>query len=486
MVEYLKLRVWLQIVFASVALAISPVYSGEGHISIIDYQDSEQLLSINIVAPATGGGKLYLNTDGILSELRRFTRVGDHKLVIHLPCNEFKGRDYLLYKTGDVTLSQPLNRVSCTSNSTQRQLPRIIYSNAGCIIEPKGTTLWRVGSLLAEKNGYSVYQNMYAVFLSNRHHFVDEDITRMQDSLLLCPSEETIASLDKRHVAEMFQEAEAFRLANNMQEGAPAGSEEANVPDEGGEQLVQVISPVEVGFAETAPVKEVVEQEAGAGQLAMASADRDAVDNDMAADANAVADEKIEGGEHLAQVTSPADAVSADAVVEMEADSEHLAMASAAMGAGDKGQAANAVADVKSDGGEQLAQVTVLAEVAKQEHPIVDMTLAVISGGDKDAVPKLVIAIDGEKQEGHLNIVPGCYIEPNNKTLWRVGLALNKLNGHTVYQNMYAVFAVNPKAFPSGNVNHMLNQKLRCPSAREVTKYTTRESKALMKLDLPG
>ncbi len=84
------------------------------------------------------------------------------------------------------------------------------------------------------------------------------------------------------------------------------------------------------------------------------------------------------------------------------------------------------------------------------DHLIAETSFAAISGDDAAAVPKLVIAIDGAKSTGPLNVVPGCYIEPNHKTLWRIGVALNKLNGHSVYQNMYAVFAVNPKSFPSG------------------------------------
>lgn len=426
MVAHLKFDGWLLITFFSISLVISPVYSSEGHISLIDYRDSEQLLSVNIVAPTTGGGKIYLNTDGILSELSRFTRVGEHKLVIHLPCNEFKEGDSLLYKVGDVTLSLPLNRIFCTSNSAQRQQPRIIYNNVGCIIEPKGTTLWRVGSLLAEKNGYSVYQNMYAVFLSNRQHFVDDDITRMQDNLLICPLEETIASIDKRHAVDMFREAETFRLASNMQEGAPAGNEETNAPDDEGKKLAQVISPV----------KTVVEQAADTGLLATVATDRDAADNGLAADANTGADEKSEDAEQLAQL-----------IASFEVSND------------------NRDNEVNGTG---------------RQHPIIDKTQAAISD-DIVALPKLVSEIDGAKSAGPLNIVPGCYIEPNHKTLWSIGVVLKKLNGHSVYQNMYAVFAVNPKAFPSDDVNHMLNQKLNCPTAYEVSSRTTKESQHLLK-----
>lgn len=446
------------------------------HISVIDYDQSSELLFVNLVAPVEGNPALYLNADGILSELERFELIGEHGMVVHLPCDDFKGADTLIYRRGEATLTLGLDGITCSRHEGRLQQPRLVHSQSRCVIDPRGTTLWRVGSLLAEKNGYSVYQNMYAVFLSNRHHFVDEDITRMQDNLLLCPPEEMIASIDKGHAAEMFQEAEAFRLASNMQKAVPARSEETNNPDEG-----------------------------GSGPLAMTmSAAMGDADNGLDANASSWADNKAEGDELLVEV-SPTDIIYA----EEDSGREALAIASADRGVPDNGPAVDA--DIKDEGRNQLDQVIVLAEVApaepahneedseqevfaiaatalnatendtEGEQLIAETSFATISGDDVAAVPKLVIAIDGAKSAGPLNIVPGCYIEPNNKTLWRIGVALNKLNGHSVYQNMYAVFAVNPKAFPSGDVNHMLNQQLRCPTALEVTSRTVKESQHLLK-----
>jgi len=210
--------------FLCLSMVTAFAYSQDRHISIIDYQEEAQLLSLNIVAPVTDEDKLYLSTDGVTSELRRFARVGEHRMVIYLPCGEFKDGDYLLYRTSDVALPLLLEHISCTSDNEKLQQPRIIYSNTGCIIEPKGTTLWRVGSLMAQKNGYSVYQNMFAVFQTNRNNFIDADITKMRDNLLLCPTEDLIASIDKRHAIEMFQDAEAFRLNRIMQKATQLGN----------------------------------------------------------------------------------------------------------------------------------------------------------------------------------------------------------------------------------------------------------------------
>lgn len=404
------------------------------HISVIDYDQSSELLFVNLVAPVEGNPALYLNADGILSELERFELIGEHGMVVHLPCDDFKGADTLIYRRGGATLTLGLDGITCSRHEGRLQQPRLVHSQSRCVIDPRGTTLWRVGSLLAEKNGYSVYQNMYAVFLSNRHHFIDEDLTRMQDNLLLCPPEEMIASIDKGHAAEMFQEAEAFRLANNTQNAEPARSEETNNPDEGGSGPLAMTMSAAMGDADNG---------------------LDA-NNGPAVDANTGSDIKDEGRNQLEQVIVLAEVAPAEpAHNEEDSEQEVLSIAAAALNATEN--------DTE---GEQL---------------IAETSFATISGDDAATVPKLVVAIDGAKSAGPLNVVPGCYIEPNHKTLWRIGVALNKLNGHSVYQNMYAVFAVNPKAFPSGDVNHMLNQQLRCPTALEVTSRTVKESQHLLK-----
>lgn len=192
-------------------------YAGNDHISLIDYDESTQLLFINIVAPHAANPIIYLNSDGILSELNRFEKRGEHNLVVYLPCDDIKSSDQLIYKAGDITLSLPLDSVYCKRTDPRQRQPRIIYRNSQCTIDPKGTTLWRIGLLFSEKNGFSVYQNMYAIFLFNRNIFIYDDITKMKDSLLLCPPEELIASIDRRHAVEMFQEAEAFRLVKQSQ-----------------------------------------------------------------------------------------------------------------------------------------------------------------------------------------------------------------------------------------------------------------------------
>jgi FimV-like protein len=189
------------------------VLASTTHFSIIKYDDASQLLLTNLIAPI-GEGQLYLQADGILIKLERFSRVGEHQLRVHLPCDEFDVADSLFYRIDDVTLTLSLASIACPP--TQRGgAPRIIYQNGLCVIDPKGSTLWQVGMRLKELNGYTVYQNMYAIFLLNRESFIGEDINKMRNELMHCPSEELISSIEKQHAASLFKEAEKHRLKIN-------------------------------------------------------------------------------------------------------------------------------------------------------------------------------------------------------------------------------------------------------------------------------
>jgi hypothetical protein len=88
------------------------VLASTTHFSIIKYDDASQLLLTNLIAPM-GQGQLYLQADGILIKLERFSRVGEHQLRVHLPCDEFDVTDSLFYRIDDVTLTLSLASIAC-------------------------------------------------------------------------------------------------------------------------------------------------------------------------------------------------------------------------------------------------------------------------------------------------------------------------------------------------------------------------------------
>lgn len=206
---------WLVIIVAMRAIGLvfiiitQSVFASSTHLSIIKYDNTSQLLFMNVVAPI-GKGQLYLQVDGILIKIERFSRVGDYQLRVYLPCDQFDATDSLFYRVDDVILTLSLASIACSSKEG-KSIPRIIHQGGLCIIEPKGTTLWQVGILLQELNGYTVHQNIYAVFIRNRGNFIDEDINKMKNMLMYCPSEKLISSIEKQHAISLFKEAEKYR-----------------------------------------------------------------------------------------------------------------------------------------------------------------------------------------------------------------------------------------------------------------------------------
>ncbi|WLD19806.1 hypothetical protein [Aeromonas veronii] len=367
----------LQTVIISLLATTDIAVAADNHISIIDYRKHEALLSLNVVAPSTTKPKLYLNAGGILSELQRFTQVGEHNLSIYLPCDEFNYGDSIYYKADDITLPLSLDPIVCSDIHRAKQ-PKIIYQENQCFIQPNGTTLWRIANLLSMKNGYSVYQNLYAVFFKNRTNFIGEDIFKLTDDFLHCPSEELISSIDKKHAIEMYREAQQFLLANTMPtRGTPskAGSTPATVTDEQPDSFVMAI--------EATPPK----------------TDLDKIPDKLAAGDNSRS-RKLHNDDPLPK--------------------------------------------------------------ASEQH----------SHSEK--------VIHNNNRAFVYNENGICYIEPRGKTLWRIGLTLSEKNGYSIHQNMYVVYQKNPSAFPTKEVSYMLNQKLDCPDAAELSRITPAHARKLL------
>lgn len=368
----------LQTVIISLLAATDIAVAADNHISIIDYREQEALLSLNVVAPSTTKPKLYLNAGGILSELQRFTQIGDHNLSIYLPCDEFNYGDIIYYKANNITLSLSLDPIVCSDINRAKQ-PKLIYQENQCFIQPNGTTLWRIANLLSAKNGYSVYQNLYAVFFKNRTNFIGEDIFKLTDDFLHCPSEELISSIDKKQAVEMYREAQQFLLANTKSTKL--------VPSK----------------TDSTPATVTDEQQADSFVIAV-------------------------------------DTVPPQAVLDKTTDI--LA-------------ASNNARSIKLHNDEPSPKAS------QQNRHSEEIT----NNNNRAFVY-------------HENDI--CYIEPRAKTLWRIGLTLSEKNGYSIHQNMYAVYQKNPSAFPTKEVSYMLNQRLDCPDAAELSRMTPAHARKLL------
>ncbi|WP_131245264.1 hypothetical protein [Aeromonas bestiarum] len=201
-------------VFLSLFFNVSPVLANDGSLSIQSYDQENKLLLLNVVAPQ-GQGQLFLQSNGLLTELDRFSKVGDFLLKVYLPCENVSKGDSIYYRFGNAPpLHVSLDRITCSSNKNSYVMPKILHQQGQCFVDHRGTTLWRVGTVLSEMNGFTIYQNMYGVYLANKKSFVQGELSKMMSDVLRCPSTELLSTIDAQHAKTMFHEYEGFRKSN--------------------------------------------------------------------------------------------------------------------------------------------------------------------------------------------------------------------------------------------------------------------------------
>ncbi|MGE6159486.1 hypothetical protein ACLHZ7_00730 [Aeromonas salmonicida] len=196
------------------SFSISPVLADDSSLSIQSYERENKLLLLNVVAPQ-GQGQLFLQSNGLLTELDRFSKVGDFLLKVYLPCENISKGDSIYYRFSNTPpLHVSLDSIACSSNKNSYVMPRILHQQGQCFVDHRGTTLWRVGTVLSEMNGFTIYQNMYGVYLTNTKSFVKGELSKMMSDVLRCPSTALLSTIDAQHAKAMFHEYEDFRKSS--------------------------------------------------------------------------------------------------------------------------------------------------------------------------------------------------------------------------------------------------------------------------------
>lgn len=447
----LKYKAWLGLV---VLTPVELLASGE-HLSIIDYDEGKQILSVNVVTEVIGDQKVYLNSDGMLSELQRFSFSGEHTLHIFLPCDDFDSNDHLVYKRSEVVLTTPLSGFTCQKNIGGIKSPKILYKDSGCFIEPRKRTLWRISLLLTEKNGYSVYQNMYAVFLFNPDAFIDNDIFKMKDVLLSCPPEELISSIDKKHVIEMFRSAEEFKLANQEKSKPQGRQEKFSALD---------VEPEPEPEPEPEAMSDQPDDELllNSAEIALVPFNMDEQPFSERGETFIQEEPKLEDEIHVTSVDVIADVIDKRLINDQDELVENNIFLAGTMTSNDKVDA------------DKTSPMTIQTEQNKDNNDDVDVNEKINDGLAQGNGPDEKVQAS-KINKSQINVV-GCYIEPENRTFWRIAVMFSQVNGYSVYQNAHAIYNVNPTAFPNNDINRMLNDKLSCPTIEDVARHSLKQS----------
>ncbi|WP_421255561.1 MULTISPECIES: hypothetical protein [unclassified Aeromonas] len=170
------------------------------------YRDG--FLRMMLITPSVQG-ELFLRGDDKLVPLQGGIIEDLFTLRIPVSCQLLSSQQTIYWSSP----GRPLIKGQVPAQSCKRlpelplKLPVRVFSKGGkCLIDTAGNTLWHTASELAKKNRASVYQNVYALFLTNKPAFAGQDIHRLRAQVLHCPDPALFEHIDAEHARQLFKE----------------------------------------------------------------------------------------------------------------------------------------------------------------------------------------------------------------------------------------------------------------------------------------
>lgn len=190
-----------------------------------------EVLRMTLVSPSLDG-KVLLRRGDNLEELTGVVLEKLFTLRVAVPCKWLATESVLYWSLpGRPLLSATIPAQSCITEPLAPPLlpPVLVYEKQGkCRIDTGGNTLWRVATEFAKRNQASIYQNVYAIFVTNKLAFAGEDIHRLRNRMLYCPEPALFDHIEPAHAKQMFEDGlqfhrKATRYLAPAQQGAQQG-----------------------------------------------------------------------------------------------------------------------------------------------------------------------------------------------------------------------------------------------------------------------
>ncbi|WP_421180614.1 hypothetical protein [Aeromonas enteropelogenes] len=179
-------------------------------LKFLSYNQETKLLQMKIVTP-TLDGQTFLRVENKLFRLHHVYLNNIFVLKVNVPCAKLsKKNTMLIWKTKTFQLSSGIPQQACIKDAY------VVNEHGKCEVYTNGTTLWHTALMLTKVNSATVYQNMYALFLENKHAFSGEDISKLKTNRLNCPSTKTISLISPEHAKTLFREAMAFKASSSQ------------------------------------------------------------------------------------------------------------------------------------------------------------------------------------------------------------------------------------------------------------------------------
>ncbi|WP_113721579.1 hypothetical protein [Aeromonas salmonicida] len=190
-----------------VMLTTTPFSVATETFSFQSYQQG--VLRMTLISPSLDG-EAQLRHDKKLEVLTGVMMENLFTMRTEVPCQWLKADSALYwYLPGRKMLKAEIPAQPCVSEppALPPQPPVLIYEKQGeCLIDTAGNTLWRVATELAKRNRASIYQNVYAIFVTNKRAFASEDIHRLRSRRLYCPDPALVDHIEPEHASRMFKE----------------------------------------------------------------------------------------------------------------------------------------------------------------------------------------------------------------------------------------------------------------------------------------
>lgn len=173
------------------------------------YDNNNNVLYMHLVTSTTQGDVLLRAKEKMI-QLKNAKLENLFTLSVPVPCEHLASGAVLYWATGKMLLQTSIPPQACQREPILSPI-KILDKNGECWLDIGNNTLWRVATEMSKLNKATIYQNIYAVFLTNRELFVGEDINQLNNSLLKCPTKELVYHLTPEDTHRVFREMLKFK-----------------------------------------------------------------------------------------------------------------------------------------------------------------------------------------------------------------------------------------------------------------------------------
>lgn len=191
-----------------IVITLAPLLQASGSFKFEHY--SQGVLYMTLVTP-TLQGELLLRHEDKIEPLHGGSMEHLFALRVPVPCSWLTADSVIYWALPKQPLvSATIPAQPCQGTSLQRPAkpPVTVFENqAACWVDTGGNTLWHTASELTKINKMSVYQNVYALFITNKAKFAGEDIHRLRSRRLQCPEPTLFRHIAPEHASRLFKES---------------------------------------------------------------------------------------------------------------------------------------------------------------------------------------------------------------------------------------------------------------------------------------